>query len=183
MKCQTSLQNLQLRYNRNEIQNTPWPKGFWSRHVQNVMKYKLRSMIFKMLQKYESKEHRQYIRKHIGNTSRPHRLLAHHLHIYREGELGYSVNGASNKGFACMTSEIFNKQYIIIAYNKTWDKSSSSNESIELHQSSLSRLPSSRDGINKGCATNAFSPWVVNLYEIGPSWVNGPSWATICRAE
>ena len=43
-------------------------------------------------------------KKHVGKTSRQNksrrrRRSAHHLHIYREGELGYSVNGISNKGF------------------------------------------------------------------------------------
>ncbi|CAL5404039.1 unnamed protein product [Camellia sinensis] len=36
-------------------------------------------------------------------TPRRHRLLVHHLHIYREGELGYSVNGINNKG-VCMNN-------------------------------------------------------------------------------
>ena len=42
------------------------------------------------------------VQNKLQSTSRRHRRPVHHLHIYREGELGYSVNGIRNKG-VCMT--------------------------------------------------------------------------------
>ena len=49
---------------------------------------------------YESSRRDKNPKTSFQNTSRRRRRPAHHLHIYREGELGYSVNGTINKGFA-----------------------------------------------------------------------------------
>ena len=53
--------------------------------------------------KYRLSRHNQKPKISSRITSRRHRLLVHHLHIYREGELGYSVNGINNKG-VCMNN-------------------------------------------------------------------------------
>ena len=75
---------------------------------------------------FQNCRHKQDPKQAPEITSRRHRLLVHHLHIYREGELGYSVNGINNKG-VCMNNSrnpfktVQDKTLYI--YNKEWTSS------------------------------------------------------------
>ena len=73
----------------------------------------------------------------IGYTSRPQCLLARHLHIYREGELGYSVNDIRNKGFAWLISKISSKTIHSILYNQGGKSSSFADLSSSLHVNNI----------------------------------------------